>query len=635
VATVLFADIVGFTQLAEGLDPESAKRLVDTCLERLAEDVTNYGGRVDKVMGDGILALFGAPVAHEDDAERAVRAALAMPSTVAAIGRGADAPVRVRVGVNTGEVIVGSMRAGGEYTAMGDVVNTAQRLQSVASPGAVVVGAATRAATHEVIAYRDLGEVHARGRDEPVAAWEALEALLPPGARPRRSTVPLVGRDGERSLLDAAVDLAVRRRRSHLLVVLGEAGMGKSRLAHEVATGAGERYEALVLDGRCLPYGEANVWWPVAEAARGALDVPADADAATAADGARASVATVLAVDADAPVVERTASGLVQLMGYPVPHDELDPQGSRGEVVAAVLALLDALTARRPVVLSLSDLHWADPVVLELVGTALDRLERRPFVVVATIRGDLPESLTSGSGERATTVVPLDALDDEAAGRLLDALTSVPLSPATRQTVLDRSGGNPLFLEELAALLSTPQGSGDPAAAEHGLDALGSLRGDADLAELPDTLRGLVAARIDALGPVESAVLDDAAVWGRSGPLDALAQLARQVHGLDDLDAGLGGLVDGDILEVAGGGGRSAPIWSARWPTQPSPRPTGLSGTTASPGHSTGWAGPESAPTAPTATIRTTAGRPRATGSSRPSPTTTRPPPSWWTTSVG
>src|SRR3954449_9281750 len=181
ITTVLFADLVGFTGLAERRDPETVKRLIDSCFQLLVDDITSFGGRVDKIMGDAIVALFGAPVAHEDDAERAVRAALRMQGTLRAYADSLALGVQMRIGVNTGEVLVGALRAGGDYTAMGDVVNAAERLQTAAPPGGILVGPATRSATAGVIRYESVGLVVARGRDEPIAAWLAVEAKAPPG----------------------------------------------------------------------------------------------------------------------------------------------------------------------------------------------------------------------------------------------------------------------------------------------------------------------------------------------------------------------------------------------------------------------------------------------------------------------
>ncbi|HRA35462.1 MAG TPA: adenylate/guanylate cyclase domain-containing protein, partial [Acidimicrobiales bacterium] len=214
VVTVLFADLVGFTTLSERLDPELVKNLVDRSFDRLAEDVTAFGGQVDKVVGDALVALFGAPVAHEDDAERAVRAALRMQQTLDREAQSMGHALRMRVGVNTGEVLVGAMRAAGSVTAMGDVVNTASRLQAAAHPGEVLVGPSTRAATSLTIAYEARGPIAAKGREEPVDTWLALSPIVPPGYRARREGVPLVGRQHEVAVLQRAVDLSVTNRRA-------------------------------------------------------------------------------------------------------------------------------------------------------------------------------------------------------------------------------------------------------------------------------------------------------------------------------------------------------------------------------------------------------------------------------------
>ena len=277
VVTVLFADLVGFTSMAETRDPEHVKNLVDRCFERLVLDIAAFGGRVDKIVGDAILALFGAPLAHEDDAERAVRAGLAMQRTLADWATTDDErALRLRIGINTGEVLVGALRAGGDYTAMGDVVNSASRLQTAAQPGQVLVGPTTVAATRGVVQYTSLGPLTVKGREEPIEVCVAEDVLLPPGARPNRGRAPLVGRDAELGLMGHAINTAVTRRRAHLLLLIGEAGMGKTRVAEEAATAAECDHDALVLEGRCVPYGEANVWWPVAEALRAGCGITAD-----------------------------------------------------------------------------------------------------------------------------------------------------------------------------------------------------------------------------------------------------------------------------------------------------------------------------------------------------------------------
>jgi len=545
IATVVFADIVGFTSLAEALDPESVKELVDRCFERLAADVTSFGGKVDKIVGDAIVALFGAPIAHEDDPERAVRAALRMQATVAAYADEADAAVRVRIGVNTGEVLVGSLRAGGEYTAMGDVVNTAQRLQAAAEPGAVLVGPATYNATHEVIAYRHLGAVPVRGRDEAVDTWEALEPMLPPGHRPRRSGVPVVGRDVELGLFGQVVDGAVQRRRAQLVVLLGEAGVGKSRLATEMASIADQRYGARVLDGRCVPYGEANVWWPIAEAIRQACGITSEASRGDAGQAASLVVAEALGVPVLSPDVRRVIDGLLFLLGYEVPLREIDPQRAREDAQWAVLTFLEGLARQSPLALVLSDLHWADPALLSLLDVLLERLARTPFVLVATARGSIGEHWASRAGRHNSVIWHLDPLDRNAAARLLDVLIDADIPADLREALLDRAGGNPLFLEELLGLVADVD-----AAATEGLRQ--ALTATGDVADLPDTLRGLVAARLDSLGRDERGVLEDAAVWGRSGRLEVLREMGSKVQHLNDIGPALAVLVDRDVLVVDG-----------------------------------------------------------------------------------
>src|SRR5690349_17924636 len=201
VVTVVFGDLVGFTAMSETRDPEQVKNIVDRAFERLVADVTSYGGQVDKIVGDALVALFGAPVAHEDDAERAVRAALQMQRTLEQLHVELDFPIQIRVGVNTGEVLVGALRAGGDYTAMGDVVNIASRLQTGARPGQVVVGPTTYSATQHCVGYEPLGHLTVRGRDEPVEAWAATGVLSPPGKRRHRTRTRLVGRDAEVALV--------------------------------------------------------------------------------------------------------------------------------------------------------------------------------------------------------------------------------------------------------------------------------------------------------------------------------------------------------------------------------------------------------------------------------------------------
>jgi class 3 adenylate cyclase/tetratricopeptide (TPR) repeat protein len=541
IATVLFADLVGFTTFSESADPEHVKNLVDRCFERLVADVTAFGGQVDKIIGDAIVALFGAPVAHEDDAERAVRAALQMQRTLAVLRQELRVGAEVRVGVNTGEVLVGALRAAGEYTAMGDVVNTASRLQAAARPGQVIVGPLTHAATRGVVRYEPLGALVVKGREEAVEAWTAEEVVALPGQRPKRGRASLIGRDPEMALLRRMFDTAVKRQRAQLVLLFGEAGVGKSRLAIELAAMAYEELGATVMKGPCLPYGEANVWWPCAEAVRHTCGVELDDSTADARAKVESTVARVTQRDANDAHVERISDGLLYLLGRFGERVDVDPARARDEALWAIQTYLEALARDRPLVLVLSDLHWGDDVVLELVDRLLAELRGLPFVLVATARPDLEERWTPAPGRHNVAVLHLDPLDSDATTALVHEHLGEHATPGLVAELRDRSGGNPLFVEELAALIRDSEGEIDV----QGARALAS-------ADLPVTLRGLVAARLDALAAAERAVLEDCAVVGSSGSVEAVVGLgdAQSVSGAE---RALSTLADRDLVVLEDG----------------------------------------------------------------------------------
>ncbi len=536
LVTVLFADIVGFTGLSEGRDPEQVKNIVDRCFARLAADVTAFGGRVDKVVGDAIVALFGAPVAHDDDAERAVRAALAMQRTAGRFSREAGVELRLRIGINTGEVLVGALVAGDDYTAMGDVVNTASRLQTSAEPGTVLVGPTTHAATAEVIDYRSLGEVTVRGRSAPVAAWRAVEPVGLPGERRRARDLPLIGRDGELDLLTRAVDDAYRRERAHLVTLLGESGVGKSRLARELVERTRADHGARVLRGRCLPYGEANVWWPVASAVRSDIGLPDEVDPAEAASLVRRAVATALDTDPDEPEVRRTTRGLLHLLGL---GDELavhGPERATEEATRAVRVYLHALARHVPVLVWVTDLHWANDAVLRLLHETLDRLGRCRLVVLATARPDLARRWTPRPVRFDAVTATVEPLDRASVDRLARALVGDSVDPDLLDRIVERSGGNPLFVEELARVVTAgrPEGTVD----------------DGD--EVPATVRSAIAARLDLLDPEPLTLIGHAAVLGVEGPVGALELMAAELDPGLDVAAALAELDRADLVELVG-----------------------------------------------------------------------------------
>ena len=538
VVTVLFADIVGFTRLSERLDPENVKHLVDRCFERLAADIVAFGGVVDKILGDGIVALFGAPIAHEDDPERAVRAGLRMQQTMAALAASSDAPLQLRIGVNTGEVLVGMSSAGGDYTAMGDVMNLGSRLESAAEPGRVLVGPSTHAATVEAISYRPFGAVQARGRDEVVEAWVALNPIRPPGARSRRS-VPFAGRKAELGALSALARLAFEGRRAHAALIVGEAGMGKTRIVQEASARIGTKYDARVIEGRAVPYGEANAWWPVADVLRQVFSMDIDADPGQ----ARFIVETGLADHLErADVAERTryATALLHALGYATPLRGGDRDTNRSEVMLAFTALLEEELKRRPVVLIMSDVHHAAESVQLLLEHLLQELGRMPFLLLMTAKEARPVSLPAG--RYGSMVMPLAPLSDEAAMAMVGDF-GLDLSEADKRRIVERSGGNPFFLEELADLVKTRSDVDSGAFV---------FRSSNDLSSLPENLRGIIAARLDALGPELHSLIEAAAVFGPNGPVSGLARMAEVQLGIADIAPLLNELVEADLLVVTG-----------------------------------------------------------------------------------
>jgi class 3 adenylate cyclase/tetratricopeptide (TPR) repeat protein len=527
LVTVVMADLVGYTAFSADTDPEQVKRLVDDAFEHLLRDVTAFGGRLDKIVGDELVAVFGTPIAHEDDAERAVRAALAMQTTLADLAPRLGDAARIRIGVNSGEVLVGAIRAGGDSTVTGDVVNTAQRLQKLAEPGHVVVGPATFMATRESIQYEELGPQGLPGREEPVDAYRAIEPLTPPGRRRMRDRARLVGRDVEMGALANAVTLAVKRRRAQLVLLTGDAGVGKSRLAQEVSARAAREHGAMVFGGQCVPYGDANAFGPIAEALREATG--AEGGFAPGESGHRRLVECVcmlLGLAPEAAETERHVEGLTFVIeGTTRPG--VDPSRARDDALRSAFALLEALAAAKPIVLVLSDLHWANDEVLEFSDRLLARLHSLPFVLVATARPGFETRWSPDPGRHNALVLRVDPLDDDATAELVRELLCGEADEETVGFLLDRSGGNPFFVEELTAFVQ-------------------DTRDGEALTELPATLHGLVAARLDALAAGERSLLEDCAVVGSSGPISTVLSLAVQPDARLLLDR----LAERDLLHV-------------------------------------------------------------------------------------
>ncbi len=529
LVTVLMADIVGFTALSETADPETVKNLVDRCFQALVDVITTYGGSLDKIVGDQIVAQFGAPTAHEDDAERAVRSAVAMREALEAVAQETHHRFALRIGINTGEVLVGAMRAGGDPTVMGDVVNTASRLQTTAEPGQIVVGNATYLATRNVVRYDPLGDLELRGRGESVPAWSLSAVTRPPG-RPRRARrAPLVGRDPEMGVLRHMFKVTLTRRRAQMLLILGDAGVGKTRIAHELAHEMSREHGARVVVGRCAPYGESNVWAPISEALRSLCGLDDDEALHGRREELRDAVQSVTGIAESSPELDRIVDG-VMYMTHGLTKPGVDPGRARDDAIRAAMAMFEACANQHPLVLMLSDVHWADDLVLGALARFLRRLGTLPFLLLATARPDFELRWTPPVGYHNATVLHLDPLDSDATAELARELYGGTIDDSMLAFFQERSGGNPFFVEELVALVCDTDGAHDL-----GAEGLGAL---------PATLHGLIAARLDALPAELRSVVEDFAVVGSHGPTaTALLLSGRDATVLRELQAR-------DLLEI-------------------------------------------------------------------------------------
>jgi class 3 adenylate cyclase/tetratricopeptide (TPR) repeat protein len=531
VVTVLFADLVGFTTLAEHRDPEQVKRLIDAAFVRLVADVEAFGGRVDKLLGDALVVMFGAPIAHEDDPERAVRAGLQMQQTLAAFAADQDdlVDMALRVGINTGEVLVGTV-ARTDYTAMGDVVNTASRLQGLAPPGAVVVGDATRVLCSDAIRFEQLPSTQLRGRDQIETVWRAIGVDAPASSRRRRVEVPFVGRIVERTILDA-VTRHVAAGRGAVVSLVGEPGIGKSRLVDEVIAEFTSISDNVgVFDGACAPYGEVNVWWPLASAIASRFGIRAGAPPDEIRSLALAKVSSIPGLHVESPDVRREIEVLLHVLGHPSELDDVDPVGQRDAVVDAVVTMLRRRTTVGPVVLWIDDLQWSHAPLRQLLTTIARSASDLPLLVVTAHRSGHDLEWPPAIERSFVLQLPLGPLDQHESSLLVGELVDKRSTPDLVQELYDRSGGNPLFLSELALL---------------------AARDDTDDVQLPGSLRALIAARLDQLTPGCRAIVDNAAVLGTESYVNALQEFASAMGQRFD-PADLDELVADGLLEVDG-----------------------------------------------------------------------------------
>src|SRR3954452_18071635 len=553
-ATVLFADLSGHTAVAERLDPEAVKSFVDRALRRLGQEVVRYGGSVDKYIGDNVMAVFGAPVAHEDDPERAVRAGLAMQAAMEEINKDIEAATgssfSLRVGINSGEVLAGQVGDG--YTVIGDAVNVASRLQSAARPGSVTVGETTHRLTRGPVEYDELEPLTLKGKAEPVAAWEAVRLLVSgTAARGTRTGAPLIGREDESSLLLSLFDRVVREGRPHLVTVIGQAGVGKTRLLRGFATQLAKReQQAAFRVGHCPAYGAGLAYWALGEIIRGQFEIVDTDDSQLAwAKLLHGIEGGSTKLETDEPA-ERLAATIARPLGIEPPadlakatgvHDTEDPQQMRDRLFSAVRSLVEAASRRWPVVIAIEDIHWADEGMLDLIDY-MARWIRGPVLIVCLARDELLERRPGwGGGRRNYTSIALEPLTHDETRDLLTALLlagngSGPNGHADLvPQVAERSAGNPLFVEEMVNRIRE--------------------EGSQDVQTLPESVHAVLAARLDSLSAPERRVLQHASVVGQTFWDGSLTGLEDE-EGID-LSEALTGLEEKDLV-VSSPGSRLA-----------------------------------------------------------------------------
>jgi len=499
IVSVVFVDLVGFTSRSESLDPEDVQAFLAPYHDFVRREFESFSGVVEKFIGDAIVAVFGAPTAYGDDAERAVRAALAVRD-------GVD-DVQVRIAVNTGEALVslGARPELGEAMVAGDVVNTASRLQSAAPVGGVIVGSETYATTRDAIEYEAAAPVDAKGKAEPVEAWLAVRALHAAGER--RQSDDLVGRARELEVLRGTWERVAGESVPHLVTVLGPAGIGKTRLAQE--------FEEIVAElggrsvrGRSLPYRESSAYFAFSTQVKQLCGI----------------------FESDSPEVglqklrervpdENVARHLAILLG-------LDPEGSvedREELFFSVRVFIESVAREQPTMLVLEDIHWADRGLLDLVELLAARLRDLPVLILTLARPELLDARPAwGGGLPAYSAMPLSPLSSAEAEQLAQLRLGQSMEAASK--LADTAGGNPLFIEQLAATMAESSAAG------------GSM---------PTTIRGILAARLDALPAEERALLLDAAVVGKTFWRGALERIAGGTDGLSGL---LGALERRDLI---------------------------------------------------------------------------------------
>jgi class 3 adenylate cyclase/tetratricopeptide (TPR) repeat protein len=511
VVTVLFCDLVDFTARFDGADPEDVRETLAAYHDRVRREIERFGGTVEKFIGDAVMAVYGAPLAHEDDAQRAVLSALRIPVAVDELNRRLTEPLAVRIGVETGEAIVPvGQESSMQGLALGDVVNTTSRLQTIAPAGGVVVGERTFRLTGALFDFEPLDPVSVKGKAAPLRIWAVRGTRARFGDEaPRPPERPLVGRSRELQTLVGSFAAAVEGSSPHLVTIVGEPGIGKSRLLEELFSILDDRPDLVIWrQGRCLPYGEGVTFWALASIVKANAGIQEGDDADQARSKLSASVAAVIREPSER---EWVSARLAPLIGLGEERDTSD----RSESFSAWRRFLEAIAASYPLVIVIEDLHWADDALRAFVEHVVEWSMGVPLLILCTARFELFERDPRwGRTSRNSTVVSLSPLDELETARLLDDLLPPGAGPELRATLRDRAGGNPLFAQELARMI----GERDPGA--HGPDAGTML--------FPETLQAVIAARLDTLPPDQKSLLQDASVVGRQFWPGALASVGER-----------------------------------------------------------------------------------------------------------
>jgi class 3 adenylate cyclase len=487
VVSVIFVDLVGFTAQSDKRDPEDVQAVLGPYHDCARREIESFGGSVEKFIGDAVMGVFGAPTAYGDDAERAARAALAVRDSL----RGLD--LQFRIAVNTGEALVtlDARPEHGEAMVAGDVVNTAARLQHAAPVNGIVVGAETHRSTRDAIVYEPLDAVAARGKADAVEAWLAVEASTQVGER-RSSRAPLVGRTRELDVLRGIWERTAAERRPHLVTVLGQAGVGKTRLATEFS-GMVEELGGQTIRGRSLPYRESSAYFAFALQVKQLCGIYETDSQEVGLRKLREHVEAMVGAGSD-----EVTEHLAILLGLDPEHSAAD----RETLFFSVRVFIEAVARDRPTMLVFEDLHWADSSLLDLIELLAARLRDLPIFILALARPDLLDARPAwGGGLAQYSALPLEPLSAEESRALAHHL----LADGASDAVAENAEGNPLFIEQLAATMLESSAGGRLA--------------------LPNSIRGLLAARLDALPANERSLLLDAAVVGKTfwrGALEAM-----------------------------------------------------------------------------------------------------------------